>query len=223
MVGLGISGFLKHCCRWCVPRDGFNPQGLWLSEPNVSYLKLQWRHGAREVFFNDGTQKLHTSRASFVEDWRCWTLKRYDIVYKHILLCRDMIIKKHIYVCRIHSIKMRSFFQKHGNAGPPTTSQTSKKRATERVKLDTLCFDVFFSSFSQRFHVNAFWKGDLASCLDLIDCGLLGMYHQAFFLNWVSYLALPQAESAPQPSSERRKGEKKGWEILHHLGCIKAL
>ena len=222
-MALGFRDF------WSIAADGVfhamasTPRGFDFQ----SRMSLTWSFSGGmapgRFFFNDGTQKLHTSRASFVEDWRCWTLKRYDIVYKHILLCRDMIIKKHIYVCRIHSIKMRSFFQKHGNAGPPTTSQTSKKRATERVKLDTLCFDVFFSSFSQRFHVNAFWKGDLASCLDLIDCGLLGMYHQAFFLNWVSYLALPQAESAPQPSSERRKGEKKGWEILHHLGCIKAL
>ncbi len=76
-----------------------------------------------------------------------------------------------------------------------------------------LCGDVFFSWFSDshRFHViNAFQKGDLASCLDLIDhlLWLAGYVPPNIFLNWASYLyALHQAECAPQPSSERRRAD----------------
>ena len=123
--------------------------------------------------------------------------------------------------------------------GLPQLAKLQKKRVTESLSWTPGYFPVtsnysveestpsfvvmfFFSLFSDshRFHViNAFQKGDLASCLDLIDhlLWLAGYVPPNIFLNWASYLyALHQAECAPQPSSERRRENfrVKSWNDL---------
>ena len=128
-----------------------------------SRMSLTWSFSggmaAREVFFNDGTQKLHASGASFVEDWRSWKLKRYAIVYKHIQLCRDMIIKQLIYVCRIHSTKMRSFFSETRQCWASHNFPNFKKKGDREGQVGhPLFWCVFFHRFPKDFMSMHFGK-----------------------------------------------------------------